>query len=78
MQNTPLIKPLDKGTYYICTCGASKNFPFCDGTHKTFETQATPTPLTLEDAKPVAFCTCKNSKNGIFCDGSHAFLKPKE
>lgn len=70
-RTTPILKTLDKGTHYICTCGASKNFPMCDGTHKTVETSKTPTPITLEDAKVVALCSCKQSSNGIYCDGSH-------
>lgn len=26
-----------KGSVYLCRCGASKNKPFCDGTHKTID-----------------------------------------
>jgi CDGSH iron-sulfur domain-containing protein 3 len=25
---------LDAGTHYLCTCGESKNLPFCNGAHK--------------------------------------------
>ena len=27
------IEPSDKPVF-VCTCGLTKNFPFCDGTHK--------------------------------------------
>lgn len=25
---------LDAGTYYLYSCGQSKNLPYCDGSHK--------------------------------------------
>jgi len=42
---------LNRGTHWLCTCGQSKNFPYCDGTHQgsPFE----PLALTLETAKVV-------------------------
>lgn len=36
---------LDAGTYWICTCGASSNSPYCDGSHKG--TLFQPTELEL-------------------------------
>ncbi|MCU0570910.1 MAG: CDGSH iron-sulfur domain-containing protein [Oculatellaceae cyanobacterium Prado106] len=42
---------LDAGTHWICTCGASKNFPHCDGSHKGTAFQ--PLALELETAKIV-------------------------
>lgn len=68
---TPKVTELQVGTHYICKCGASKNFPLCDGSHKTFETDETPTIINLDEPKVIAFCRCKQSKNGIYCDGSH-------
>jgi CDGSH-type Zn-finger protein len=39
---------LDAGTHWICTCGQSQNYPYCDGSHKgtTFQ------PLALELQAP--------------------------
>jgi CDGSH-type Zn-finger protein len=56
-------------TYYWCSCGLSKNQPFCDGSHKT--TEFTPLAFTAEKNETVYLCGCKHSANGAFCDGSH-------
>lgn len=39
---------LDAGTYYICSCGQSKNLPYCDGSHQGTGLQ----PLSLELEPP--------------------------
>jgi len=59
-------------TYYWCSCGKSKNQPFCDGSHQG--TEFTPTQLVATESKTIYFCGCKHSKNGMFCDGSHNAL----
>jgi CDGSH-type Zn-finger protein len=56
-------------SYYWCSCGLSKNQPFCDGSHKT--TEFTPVAFTAEKTGTVYLCGCKHSANGAFCDGSH-------
>lgn len=56
-------------TYYWCSCGLSKNQPFCDGSHKT--TSFTPVAFTPEKTETVYLCGCKHSAKGAFCDGSH-------
>lgn len=56
-------------TYYWCSCGLSKNQPFCDGSHKT--TEFTPVAITAEKTETIYLCGCKHSANGAFCDGSH-------
>ena len=53
-------------TYYWCSCGLSKNQPFCDGAHKGSEFK--PTPYTAEKDGTVYFCGCRHSKNGPLCD----------
>jgi len=59
-------------TYYWCSCGLSKQQPFCDGSHKG--TAFSPLPFTAEKSGTVYFCGCKHSKTGALCDGSHKGL----
>ncbi|YAF98926.1 MAG: CDGSH iron-sulfur domain-containing protein (plasmid) [Nodularia sp. CChRGM 3473] len=40
----PIKLNLDAGTHWLCSCGLSKNFPHCDGSHQGTGLQ----PLTLE------------------------------
>ncbi|HEY9809634.1 MAG TPA: CDGSH iron-sulfur domain-containing protein [Halomicronema sp.] len=68
----PAVLELESGTYYWCSCGQSKNQPFCDGGHKG--TGFTPVQLKLETKQKVALCNCKHSGNSAFCDGSHTKL----
>ncbi len=65
----PAVLELDAGTYYWCSCGRSRNQPFCDGSHEG--TDFTPVEFTLAEKTTVALCLCKHSKNPPFCDGSH-------
>jgi CDGSH iron-sulfur domain-containing protein 3 len=72
-QKAPYIVEVEAGTtYYWCSCGLSKNQPFCDGSHKS--TDLTPVPYTATESKKVAMCGCKHSKTGQLCDGSHKTL----
>ena len=65
----PAVLELDAGTYYWCSCGRSRNQPFCDGSHEGSD--FTPVEFTLAEKTTVALCLCKHSKNPPFCDGSH-------
>lgn len=65
-------------TYYWCTCGMSKNQPFCDGAHVKFNEEQNlkfaPLAWTAEESKTAYFCGCKKTKNPPMCDGTHAEL----
>jgi len=67
---------LKKGEeYHWCSCGRSKNQPFCDGSHRN--TGFTPLAFKAESSGEAYLCMCKHTKNPPFCDGSHKSL-PKE
>lgn len=62
--------------YFWCSCGLSKNQPFCDGAHKEHKGEdgkALMRSVVYEatESKTVYFCGCKHSKNGVLCDGAH-------
>ena len=68
--DTPFPIELEKGSeYFWCSCGKSKNQPFCDGSHKT--TGFSTIPYTATKTGKVFFCGCKNSSKKPLCDGSH-------
>jgi len=58
--------------YWWCSCGTSKNQPFCDGSHKG--TSLAPMKYTPEKAGDYWLCACKHSANKPLCDGSHKTL----
>ncbi|MFC1744630.1 CDGSH iron-sulfur domain-containing protein [Candidatus Riflebacteria bacterium] len=68
----PMIVELEPGTYHYCTCGASKNQPFCDGAHSG--TDFTPKAFEIKEKCKKAMCMCKHTKNEPFCDGAHNSL----
>lgn len=75
---------VEKGKRYAyCTCGVSKNQPFCDGSHRGYNEMYGVTPATggfkpmiweAADDTWECFCQCKATKNPPFCDGSHNAL----
>jgi CDGSH iron-sulfur domain-containing protein 3 len=72
-QKAPYSVEVEAGkTYYWCSCGESKNQPFCDGSHKT--TSFTPLPYAAEKTGPAYFCGCKQSAKAPLCDGNHRTL----
>lgn len=58
--------------YWYCTCGLSKNQPFCDGSHKG--SAFAPKKFTAEKDGDAWLCQCKHSANAPYCDGSHKGL----
>ena len=58
--------------YWWCSCGHSKNQPFCDGSHKG--TGLTPMKYTAEKSGDHWLCQCKYSSKKPLCDGSHKTL----
>ena len=68
--NKPAKVNLTKGEeYYFCTCGRSKNQPFCDGSHAG--TEFKPKSFAAEENGEAYLCLCKHSNNVPFCDGTH-------
>ncbi len=67
----PVKVELEEGkSYFWCSCGKSKNQPFCDGSHAG--TEMTPQKFTAEKSGDAFLCQCKASANAPFCDGTHA------
>ena len=59
-------------TVWWCSCGRSKDQPFCDGSHK--DTGFEPVAFTAEKTETVYLCGCKRTGSQPFCDGSHQGL----
>ncbi len=75
-QRGPYKVTLEKGKRYNwCTCGLSKNQPFCDGSHTG--TSFAPMPFEAEKSGDAFLCGCKATKNPPYCDGEHQNL-PEE
>eukprot|EP01089_Gocevia_fonbrunei_P011116 TRINITY_DN24214_c0_g1_i1.p2 TRINITY_DN24214_c0_g1~~TRINITY_DN24214_c0_g1_i1.p2 ORF type:complete len:100 (+),score=15.98 TRINITY_DN24214_c0_g1_i1:134-433(+) len=88
-QSGPILNPatapikveLKEGeTAWICRCGQSKKFPYCDGTHTAYNkangTDFSPYKLEAKDGQNTFYiCACGQSKKREagepFCDGSH-------
>ena len=69
----PIPVEVEEGkSYFWCSCGQSKNQPFCDGSHKV--TEFTPLKWTADSSETKYFCSCKQTGGQPFCDGSHKAL----
>ncbi|MEM7680186.1 MAG: CDGSH iron-sulfur domain-containing protein [Pseudomonadota bacterium] len=70
--DTPIEVELEAGQRYsYCPCGLSQTQPFCDGAHKTAETDFRSIKFTPEKNEKAWLCMCKKTKNPPYCDGSH-------
>jgi thiamine pyrophosphate-dependent acetolactate synthase large subunit-like protein/nitrite reductase/ring-hydroxylating ferredoxin subunit/CDGSH-type Zn-finger protein len=63
-------------TVWWCSCGRSKNQPFCDGSHQG--TAFEPLKYTADKDGKVFFCQCKRTQNPPLCDGSHKHITEEE
>ena len=68
----PYVSELEAGEYWWCSCGKSKNQPFCDGSHKGSEFN--PVKFSLTEKTKVFLCGCKHTATPPFCDGTHKNL----
>jgi CDGSH-type Zn-finger protein len=69
--NQPIVANLKEGQeYYYCTCGKSKNQPFCDDISHD-GTGFKPLAFVAEKSGDEYLCSCKQTKSAPFCDGSH-------
>ena len=72
-QKGPYQMQLEAGkAYFWCSCGHSKNQPFCDGSHKG--TSLSPMKFTADTTAMYNLCGCKASDDMPFCDGAHNML----
>ncbi|XP_051496452.1 CDGSH iron-sulfur domain-containing protein 3, mitochondrial [Apus apus] len=57
--------------YAWCSCGHSKNQPFCDGAHKRAAPGLSPLRFTPEEDRTAWLCGCKRTRTPPYCDGTH-------
>ena len=61
---------LEAGKNYAwCSCGLSKNSPFCDGSHPK---DKGPIVFKAEETEMKTLCGCGKSNQTPFCDGTHS------
>ena len=68
----PVIVRQESESRFYCMCGRTKDFPFCDGSHKV--TSIRPHEIKLEKPRTMAICACWKSKDRPYCDGTHGKL----
>jgi CDGSH-type Zn-finger protein len=58
----PVVLDLEPDTYYWCSCGKTKNQPFCDGSHEG--TTFLPIEFKITEKKEVTLCNCQRTRDG--------------
>lgn len=56
-------------TYLWCTCGHSRQQPFCDGSHAG--TNLKPLRFTPTKSQTFWLCNCKYTRTPPYCDAAH-------
>jgi CDGSH-type Zn-finger protein len=74
-QRGPFVQRCSAGKHAWCRCGASADYPLCDGTHRG--SAVSPLKITLAAETTVVWCACGHTANPPFCDGSHSRLAPR-
>lgn len=70
----PIATNLKSGEEYLwCSCGESKNQPFCDWSHVS--TPFEPLSFKAKEDETAYLCMCKQSNNPPYCDGTHTNIK---
>jgi CDGSH iron-sulfur domain-containing protein 3 len=73
----PAVIRVEPGKIYSwCSCGLTKETPFCDSTHKNIEGMPLRSvKVVFEKEEEIFFCQCKKTKTPPFCDDSHLQVK---
>ena len=73
MKFKPIPHDVEKDkSYFWCSCGKSKNQPFCDGSHAGSE--FTPFKYVAEKTETKYFCACKKTQNKPSVSYTHLTL----
>ncbi len=70
----PIRLELELGTYHWCTCGQSKNQPFCDKSHNN-GTACEPLEFKVTEKRLRSYCCCKLTGDAPYCDGTHKTIQ---
>ena len=72
-QRGPYMVNVEAGKKYAwCSCGRSKNQPFCDSSHSG--TEFKPMMFEAKKSETIYFCGCKKTDKPPRCDGTHSSL----
>ncbi len=74
-QMAPFMVEMIKGrSYKLCTCGQSKNHPFCDSSHEVEGCKHKPYVYKPKRSGYHSVCGCMESYDYPICDGTHDLL----